>query len=293
VGRPSGTKALKSHSPGALRSELERHIEEGACVYCRAPARPDSPLTREHVIPRARGGRRNDVRIIVPACARCNQHRGCAELIPFLLARPQRVSAFLDYLSTLSPESIRELDPRILAELYVAVAIIGESAAHGMLWRREMERLCSGRSLHRRRYATRRALLLVSDRIASFRETSRSSSAPTCVIPLARPEVVPLHLDEPLERLASRMLGVLALLWQVPAEFATRELTRQLGGSAIDADPFERPQESELSRGVTDDGVVELDGWKRPPKRKRLRVDRRQGRGTRARGSSPARGRAA
>ena len=292
MGRPSGTKAQKRQLSGTLRIELERHIEGGECVYCRAPARPNNPLTREHVIPQARGGRRNDVRIIVPACARCNQHRGCAELIPFLLARPQRVSAFLDYLCGLSSESIREMDPRILAELYVAIAIIGESAAHGPQWRREMERLCSGRSLHRRRYATRRALLLVSERLSAQRESMRIAQAPTCVIPTSRPELVPLHLDEPLEKLASRMLGVLALLWQVSAELATSELARQLAGSAIDSEPFALPGEGQVEEEEVE-GVLALDGWKRRPKRKRLRVDRRQGRTLKARGPSPARGRAA
>ncbi|HEX2204194.1 MAG TPA: HNH endonuclease, partial [Longimicrobium sp.] len=74
----------------ALRRELEERIRHGSCVYCRAPAAPDRPLTREHVIPQSRGGRRKDLRIIVPACARCNHRRGCQEIVLFLLERPRR-----------------------------------------------------------------------------------------------------------------------------------------------------------------------------------------------------------
>src|SRR5690606_40380671 len=94
---------------------------------------------------------RKDFRIIVAACARCNRRRGSRELVPFLLERPRRISSFLDYLATRSPESVREVDPRIFAELYVAVAIVGECTRHGTEWRQARERLCAGRSLHRRR----------------------------------------------------------------------------------------------------------------------------------------------
>ena len=90
-----------------LRGELELNIRSGRCVYCRRPAAPEEPLTREHVIPRAKGGRRKDARIIVPACAACNHRRGSQELCLFLLLRPRRISAFLDYLDTLSAESIQ------------------------------------------------------------------------------------------------------------------------------------------------------------------------------------------
>src|SRR5690606_35434803 len=148
VGRPSGTTAKRKELENTLRFELEHHIEQGRCAYCSAPAAPDQPLTREHVIPRARGGRRTDLRIIVPACARCNSHRGCSELVPFLLSRPTRSSSFLDYLGALSRDSLRQLDPRIFAELYAAIAILLECASYGGEWRRELSRLSSGRSLH-------------------------------------------------------------------------------------------------------------------------------------------------
>ena len=117
----------RGESSGALRAELERAIRSGQCAYCRRPGSPESPLTREHVIPRAKGGGRKDVRIIVPACARCNHRRGCRELVLFLLLRPRRISAFLDYLSTLSATSVRQLDVRVFAELYAAIWILSES----------------------------------------------------------------------------------------------------------------------------------------------------------------------
>jgi hypothetical protein len=238
------------------------------------------------VIPRARGGGRKDVRIIVPACARCNHHRGCRDLIPFLLAHPRRISAFIDYLGDLSPEGIRELDPRIFAELYVAIGILNECVAHGPNWRWERERLCSGRSLHRRRYAARRAVGAVTDRIEGLRDQGRGSG-PTCLVPSRRTESLPVRLDEPLELLAARFLAVLALLWEVSADVVEREMTRELTGSAV-GDPLVVD-----AAGIEEEseGVVQLDGWKTRRKRKRTRVDRRHVRLTRS--PNPARGRAA
>lgn len=281
MGRPSTSREQKRQLVGTLRVELQRHIERGQCAYCRAPARPNKPLTREHVIPRARGGRRKDVRIIVPACARCNHSRGCKDLIPFLLKRPERISAFLDYLSTLTPESVRELDPRIFAELYTAVAILNECVARGDRWRSEMERLCSGRALHRRRYAARRAIGAVSARVDSLRGGDLPAPGPTCLLPAVRPDIAPLLLEEPLERLASRVLSVMALLWHVPAEIVEREMAKALAGSAVVAESLLEPN---LPEGEDEeDGVVQLDGWRTRPKRRRMRVDRRQGRPARRR----------
>src|SRR4051812_23819873 len=109
AGPSPGAFVRRKHQSGALQRELEERIRSGSCVYCRAPAAPDRPLTREHVIPRARGGRRKDLRIIVPACARCNHRRGSQEIVLFLLARPRRIAAFLDYLGTLPPETVRQI----------------------------------------------------------------------------------------------------------------------------------------------------------------------------------------
>lgn len=289
MGRPSATKE-KRQLTGSLRLELQRHIERGQCAYCRAPARPNKPLTREHVIPRARGGRRKDVRIIVPACARCNHSRGCQDLIPFLLRRPQRISSFIDYLCTLSPESVRQLDPRIFAELYAAVAILHECVAHGSLWKTELERLCSGRCLHRRRYAARRAVGAVSARLESLRTREDQVPGPTCLVPLQRADVLPLHLEEPLERLASRLLSVFALVWQISADLVEREMTRALAGTAVSSESLvdPNPADAEVEQGITP-----LDGWKVRPRRRRVRVDRRGGRAVRPQRVQTPRGRAA
>jgi hypothetical protein len=46
---------------------------ENRCAYCRG----EGPFTRDHVIPRALGGRDVDVNI-VPACATCNKAKGIA-----------------------------------------------------------------------------------------------------------------------------------------------------------------------------------------------------------------------
>lgn len=291
VGRPSGATAKRKQLENTLRVELQLQIERGQCAYCRAPAAPDRPLTREHVIPRARGGRRNDLRIIVPACLRCNSHRGCAELIPFLLSRPTRISSFIDYLSTLSHESLRQLDPRIFAELYAAVAILRECTSQGSEWRQELLRLSSGRSLHRRRHAARRAIWAVSLRFGESRYGGGAddwpADGPTCALPATSPRDLQVPLDEPLERLIARLVGVLAVLWSVSAERAEGEMARALAGTALQGDatiPALHPGDL----GTESDDVLPLDGWRARPRRRRLRVDRRQGRVSRT-----ARGRAA
>lgn len=261
---------------GALRIELERHIQEGQCAYCRTPARPDRPLTREHVIPRARGGHRRDVRIIVPACARCNQRRGCRAFVPFLLAYPRRLPAFIDYLGTLSPASARQVDVRVFAELYVAVAILGESVASGAEWKAELTRLCTGRALHRRRHAARRALESIGERVRRTGHPAVTEHGASCLLPAAVPldGETPAPIGEPLDRLASRLLTVLALVWDVPGELVAAELERELRGSAFTLGGLgAAPQEGEDAA---------WGGAGRRTRRKRLRVDGRRGRGGRA-----------
>lgn len=292
MGRPSGPTAQKRQLANTLRVELQQLIERGQCAYCRAPASPNKPLTREHVIPRARGGRRKDVRIIVPACERCNHHRGCKDLIPFLLGRPQRISSFLDYLTSLSTDSIRELDLRVFAELYTAIAILGECAEYGDAWRAQLERLCAGRSLYRRRYAARRAVGAIAERIESMRMQEAEQIGPTCPAPRSRLSAASLQLEEPLELLAARILTVLALLWRVPAVTVEREMARELNGCATGYHEF-------LDRSVgrdndyEDEGIVALDGWRARRRRKRVRVDRRSRSASRQRLPGANRGRAA
>lgn len=258
----------RAETSKVLRQELEERIRSGRCAYCRRPARPESPLTREHVIPRARGGRRKDIRIIVPACARCNHRRGCQELVLFLLGRPRRISAFLDYLCSLSPESVQGMDLRVFAELCTAVWLLNESSTEGSGWRRQLQRLCSGRTLHRRRYAARRVVGALAGRLESQKVRGRRGGAPSCLVPEARGANAAMHLEEPLDQLSSRLLGVLSLLWQVSAEDVRRELERH----------FESADGDGISRSEPAGVVAPLDGWNRRTSRRRLPVDRRRGR---------------
>lgn len=270
----------RAETSKSLRQELEERIRSGRCAYCRRPASPEKPLTREHVIPRARGGRRKDVRIIVPACARCNHRRGCQELVLFLLGRPRRISAFLDYLGSLSPESVQGMDLRVFAELYTAVWLLNECSAGGREWRQQLQRLCTGRTLHRRRYAARRVVGAIDGRLETLRERGANSGGPSCVVPVPAASAPRMHLEEPLEQLSSRLLGVLSLLWQVSAEDVRREMERHLRSTDLER----------IASAGADGVVLPLDGWKRRTRRRRLRVDQRGGRG---RSPSRVRGRAA
>lgn len=286
----------RSEATGALRQELEHRIRTGTCVYCRAPAAPDRPLTREHVIPRARGGRRKDDRIIVPACARCNHRRGCQEIVLFLLARPHRIAAFLEYLATLSPETIREIDLRVFGELYAALWLLAETAGHAREDRRaQLRHLCAGRRLHRRRYAARRIVTAVEGRLAKGRDRAEHEG-PTCVLPAALPFSRAVRADRAVAHASAMLAGALSLAWSVPAERVVDELERERRRSA-DAAPravarvratAQPAQEAEDDAGDEDAGVVSLDGWQRRGRRRRGRVDQRRGRGRRF-----ARGRAA
>lgn len=274
----SALRSRRSESSTALRQELERQIESGQCAYCRAHASPGRPLTREHVIPRARGGRRKDVRIIVPACSRCNHSRGCQELVLFLLARPRRISAFLDYLTTLSPQGIQQMDLRVFAELYAAVWILTECAARGATWRDQLRRLASGRTLHRRRHAARRVVGEVGGRLETMRARGVQRGGPSCLLPVEAAVARVPQLGEPLERLGCRLLGVLALVWEVSAEDVQHELERHLRGIV---DGLDSPEPDEAEDADADAAVVRLDRWKPRARRRRTRVDARRGRGAR------------
>jgi hypothetical protein len=259
----------KNESSSILRSELERKILHGRCAYCRRPAEPDQPLTREHVIPRARGGRRNDVRIIVPACFRCNSRRGCQELALFLVLRPRRISAFLDYLDSLTAASIQQMDLRVFGELYAAVWMLGECASRGQEWRAQLSRIIGGRMLHRRRYAARRVMRDVGGRLEQRKGTPLSGREEPSQIP--RSDALESQLDEPLEQLTNRFLAMLSLLWQVSPEEVGRELAWQVRRSSGTAGGEESAEAASP--------VVPLDGWSRRRQRsRRYRVDRRRGR---------------
>lgn len=274
-----------SERTGVLRRELEDRIKNGSCVYCRAPAAPDQPLTREHVIPQARGGRRRDSRIIVPACARCNGRRGCQEVVLFLLARPRRIAAFLEYLSTLPPETVRQLDLRVFAELYAAVWLLGEVSHGDGSWRERLRHLCSGRRLHRRRYAARRAVTEVGRRLERARNVGEG---PSCLLPgqVVAPAAGAVLLPGP-ARVMAALVGTLSTLWEVPAERVMEELCREIARGRVSGARHEgrRPTSADGERPEDEDGsdVVSLDRWrgKRAGRRRRVRVDRRGGRGSR------------
>jgi hypothetical protein len=287
----------KPHS-GALQRELEERIRSGSCVYCRAPAAPDRPLTREHVIPRARGGRRKDLRIIVPACASCNHRRGSQEIVLFLLARPRRIAAFLDYLGTLPPETVRQTDLRVFAELYAALWLLVDSAsAVGPGWRERLRHLCAGRRLHRRRYAARRIVAAVGSRLERGRDRATVAEGPSCLMPGAVRPPAPPRLDATLARAMATLVGTLSLAWEVSAERVLEELERERGKSR--ALPARQPERSgprpaaghdEADDAHSEaDGVLSLDGWKRRRgRRRRTRVDQRGGRGAYGRGGRAA-----
>jgi hypothetical protein len=273
-----------------LREELEHRIRNGTCVYCRAPAAPDRPLTREHVIPQARGGRRKDARIIVPACARCNHLRGCQEIVLFLLARPHRITAFLEYLGTLPAETVREIDPRVFGELYAAVWLLGDSAAGGAAWRPLLRQLCMGRRLHRRRYAARRIVAEVGGRLERARDRSAGPDGPSCLLPHAlHPGLVPAAHAE-LGRTVAAFVGTLSLAWGVPAERVMDELARERERAAGVRAEQQRARavvlaaadaEEDAGSAESSAEVVTLDGWRqRRGGRRRTRVDSRRGRGS-------------
>lgn len=274
---------------GTLQRELEHRIKTGKCVYCRASAAPDRPLTREHVIPRARGGRRKDARIIVPACAQCNQQRGCQEVVLFLLARPRRILAFLDYLSALPAETVRQIDVRVFAELYAAVWLLAESSASGATWRAQLQRLCAGRRLHRRRYAARRIMTAAGVRIERARDRASVLTGPSCPLPGTLPMEEGRHADTIARGLAT-LIGTMALVWEAPAEQVFAELERERSRAHRAAagrhpDSHDQPYLGDAGDDEEEEvvqKVVSLDGWKQRRgggRRRRMRVDNRGGRG--------------
>ncbi|MDB4950175.1 MAG: endonuclease [Gemmatimonadetes bacterium] len=272
-----------------LREEVEHRIRTGTCVYCRAPAAPDRPLTREHVIPRARGGGRKDARIIVPACARCNHLRGCQEIVLFLIARPHRIAAFLEYLATLPPETVRQIDLRVFAELYAAVWLLGDSASGGDAWRARLRRLCEGRRLHRRRHAARRIVSAVSERLDRARDRGAEADGPSCVLPHALDLGLAAAAHGGLGRTVAAFVGTLSVAWGVPAERVMEELARERARVAVQSAVRRGAFPPACASGAApdfepadeEDGVVPLDGWRqRRAGRRRTRVDARRGRGS-------------
>lgn len=280
--RSSGGQSREGSPVGMLRLELEREIVSGRCAYCRKPAEAGR-LTREHVIPRARGGARRDVRIIVPACAPCNRARGCRDLIPFLLIQPERISCLLDYLAGLSPTSIRGVDLRIFAELYTAIAILGDASETACHCRSGTGRICRGRALHRRRNAARRAIRTVAGRIEALKNGHGCEEGPTCILPGPHACFHPTSLPEPVDRLASRLLGLLSLSWGITADTIEHEIRDAASGTAIGRSPL-LPSE----RAIEDERVDRNPDRHTPSRRserthrQRRHADRRRANGVRS-----------
>lgn len=255
----------------AVRQTLELHLTSGRCAYCGARATPERPLTREHLVPRSKGGGRHDHRIIVPACARCNFRRGCQDLVLFLLARPCRISALLDHFCTLSADTARQIEPQVFADLYAALWVLEECAASGAEVQARLRRLCSGRMPHRRRYAARRIVGHVGQRLARARDRGRVAAGPTCLVPDAGTDTLGLALGlaEPLAVARARLLTLFSLAWGSPAEVVDSELR-----SARERVP--------RNGGTRADDEAESAAAPARRRKRKLRIDPRQGRGARS-----------
>jgi hypothetical protein len=256
-------------SRSALRQQIEHHLTSGRCAYCRARASPERPLTREHLVPRSRGGGRHDHRIIVPACARCNYRRGCQDLILFLLARPYRLSALLDHFSLLPPDLLRQIDPRVFAELYATLWVLEDCAREGSDGRVRIERICGSRTVHRRRYAARRIVGSAAERLMRARMRSRSPLGHSCPVPGSEADrsALGIGLAEPLAVARARLLTLLSLAWWTPADEVEQQLRSARERTQAGADDEEANRETRPRRRT----------------RRTLRTDRRRGRGVRPR----------
>jgi hypothetical protein len=264
----------RRRSSSELRQELELRLAHGRCAYCGARGSPDEPLTREHLIPRSRGGGRHDHGIIVPACARCNHKRGCKELVLFLLIHPPRLLSLLDHFESLPAATLQQVDARIFAELYAAQWLLGDCVAAGSEWRDHVRHLRSGRALHRRRYAARRIVVSAAERLRAHAPAAAGAAGASCLIPPADAAPETSGLQASLRRAQRRLLDLLALAWRTSPANVEGALQRAWAA---------QPQRSVYEQNVGDAERA----WASPPERRRpsrrLRVDRRQGRGARRR----------
>jgi hypothetical protein len=256
-----------SQSTEGLRLELELRLTYGRCAYCGTRAAPGQPLTREHLIPRSKGGGRHDARIIVPACARCNHRRGCQELVLFLLGQPRRISALVDHLASLPCDTLQHIDVRVFGELYAALWLLEECRAAGSAQRALLKELCGGRTLHRRRYAARRVVATVGERLARRGEAENAPTS-TCLIPEVAEPAADAPTTESLEQVEGRVLGLLAAIWGITPEDAREEIRRvRQTSAAAHLDP------------KADAWAAEARALRsRRKSAQRLRVDRRRGR---------------
>lgn len=160
------------------------------------------------------------------------------------------------------------MDARVFAELYAAVSLLAECRKDS-----DLGRLSSGRRLHRRRYAVRRMIAAVQERLSRARGGGEPTGGPSCLLPEA-PEVESLLALGSAAVLGAAVISILSVAWQVPAESVAAEIARELTRSrSVTSDvPVREAEPGE--RGIADE---DLDR-RRPRKRKRLRTDARRGR---------------
>lgn len=65
-----------------------------ACAYCGEAFSPTNPPTKDHIVPKSRGGATH-ITNLVPACSICNLYKGSKALIDF--ASPAVVSSIMEY----------------------------------------------------------------------------------------------------------------------------------------------------------------------------------------------------
>jgi 5-methylcytosine-specific restriction endonuclease McrA len=95
--------AVKKHS------KVDRHEWEKAisffghkCAYCTKPFGGDILATRDHVVPKTRGGKTN-IHNLVPSCLRCNSEKGHKVVGDFAnIAAMYRIKDYMTSVSTAS-----------------------------------------------------------------------------------------------------------------------------------------------------------------------------------------------
>jgi len=102
-----GKRIPKLRSNPLLTNEALFARDDHHCLYCGKPF-PVANLSRDHVIPRSRGGE-DRWENVVTACRRCNQHKGDrlpGEINMELVALPYRPN-YAEYLALINSKRIR------------------------------------------------------------------------------------------------------------------------------------------------------------------------------------------
>lgn len=102
-----GTRIPKVRTNPLLTNEALFARDDNHCLYC-GKVFPRTSLSRDHVVPRSRGGR-DRWENVVTACRRCNQHKGDrlpSEINMELIALPYRPN-YAEYLALINSKRIR------------------------------------------------------------------------------------------------------------------------------------------------------------------------------------------